>query len=38
MILSKHRLSLNLKQKKRVTISDYSVVAGTGLEPVTFGL
>ena len=29
---------LSLKQKKRVTISDYSFVAGTGLEPVTFGL
>jgi len=26
MILLKHRLSLSLKQKKRVTISDYSFV------------
>ena len=38
MIVLKHRFSLSLEQKKRVTISDYSVVAGTGLEPVTFGL
>ncbi len=29
---------LSLKQKKRVTISDYSFVAGIGLEPMTFGL
>ena len=29
---------IEFKAKKRVTISDYSVVAGTGLEPVTFGL
>jgi hypothetical protein len=29
---------LSLKQKKRVTISDYSLVAGIGLEPMTFGL
>ena len=29
---------LSLLQKKRVTIADYSLVAGTGLEPVTFGL
>ena len=29
---------IEFKAKKRATISDYSVVAGTGLEPVTFGL
>ena len=38
MILQRIDLSLSLLQKKRVTISDYSLVAGTGLEPVTFGL
>jgi hypothetical protein len=37
-ILNKPYTSLSLLQKKRVTISDYSLVAGTGLEPVTFGL
>ena len=31
-------LTLSLEQKKRVTISDYSLVAGIGLEPMTFGL
>jgi hypothetical protein len=36
--LNKPYTSLSLLQKKRVTISDYSLVAGTGLEPVTFGL
>ena len=30
MILLKHRFSLSLLQKKRVTISDDSVVAGIG--------
>ena len=29
---------LEFKAKKRVTISDYSLVAGIGLEPMTFGL
>ncbi len=30
---------IEFKAKKRATISDYSyLVAGTGLEPVTFGL
>ena len=29
---------IGFKAKKRVTISDDSIVAGTGLEPVTFGL
>jgi len=35
----KTKTIIEFKAKKRVTISDYSlVVAGTGLEPVTFGL
>lgn len=29
---------IEFKAKKRVTISDDSVVAGVGLEPTTFGL
>ena len=34
----KTQIIIEFKAKKRVTISDYSFVAGTGLEPVTFGL
>ena len=34
----KTQIIIEFKAKKRAIISDYSLVAGTGLEPVTFGL
>ena len=34
----KIQIFIEFKAKKRVTISDYSLVAGIGLEPMTFGL
>jgi hypothetical protein len=38
MILLKQRFSLSLLQKKEQPFLITLVVAGTGLEPVTFGL
>ena len=38
MILLKHRFSLSLKQKKEQPFLITLVVAGIGLEPMTFGL
>ena len=34
----KYYVLTEFKAKKRVTISDDSIVAGAGLEPATFGL